>query len=81
MINECSLGGLKERGVRTAFCGKRGDYKKRGLFQRMGLIVPFWYLIMSAPLYPASTGPSIFLDKSGRGRDLSGKIEGPLLAG
>ena len=31
--------------------------------------------------YPASRGPSIFLDKSGRGRDLSRKIEGPLLAG
>ena len=29
--------------------------------------------------YPASRGPSIFLDKSGRG-DLSRKIEGPLLA-
>ena len=40
------------------------------------------------PEYPASRGPSIFLDKSrrGRGRDLplpglSRKIEGPLLAG
>ena len=31
--------------------------------------------------YPASRGPSIFLDKSGRGRDPSRKIEGPLLAG
>ena len=33
--------------------------------------------------YPASRGPSIFLDKSERGRDfiLSRKIEGSLLAG
>ena len=36
-------------------------------------------------LYPASRGPSIFLDKSGRGEslplpELSRKIEGPLLA-
>ena len=31
--------------------------------------------------YPARRGPSIFLDKSGRGRDLSRKIEGPLPQG
>ena len=73
--------GFKREGVNNLLLLKKGDYKKRGLFQRMGLIVPFWYLIMSAPLYPASTGPLIFIDKSGRGRDLPGKIEGPLLAG
>ena len=34
------------------------------------------------PHYPARRGPSIFLDKSERGRDfISRKIEGPLLAG
>ena len=33
-------------------------------------------------LYPASRGPLVFLDKSGRGRrDLSRKIEEPLLVG
>ena len=37
-------------------------------------------------VYPASRGPSIFLDKSGRGRDLPlpylpREIEGPLPAG
>ena len=31
--------------------------------------------------YPASRGPSIFLDESGGRRDLSRKIEEPLLAG
>lgn len=38
----------------------------------------------SLETYPASRGPSILLDKSGRRKnfpDLSGRIEGPLLAG
>ena len=46
------------------------------------------WLVQKFGLYPASRGPSIFLDKPGRGRslplplpDLSRKIEGPLLAG
>ena len=52
---------------------------------------PFWTLIISWNMegcpspylrgYPASRGPSIFLDESGGRRDLSRKIEGPMLAG
>ena len=34
-----------------------------------------------AATYPASGGPSIFLDKSGRGRDLFRKIEVACVAG